>query len=229
MYMENSGTYIEWKRTTDGRAMAYCAIGKSDIAVISRGLKEEEISAYKDVQSTLLCTEALAVVAGADCPVNDITIDQLAQIFNGDITEWTELGGSGAITVYAISDGAPAGDAFEALVLGVDENGDQITLDSTVASIVSTPADMGELIANNSLSIGFMPLSLVDDYNVKVLDVEGISATKTVVKSGRYPLSRSYYIATVGVVSGEAQSFIEYCTTDGEAQVYLKEQGYILP
>ncbi len=229
MYMESSGKYIEWKRTTPGRAIAYCEVGNTDIAVIPRALKDEETTLYKSTQTAPLCTEALAVVAGADCPVDNITLEQLAKIYGGDITDWSDLGGSGAIAVYAITDEATAGNAFEELVLGLDENDTQITLDSSVCEIIDSAADMPGLIANNSLSIGFMPLSLIGGNGVKTLQVEGVAASEAVAKNGRYALSRPYNIVTVGEVSAEAQAFIDYCTTNGEAQAYLKQQGYILP
>ncbi len=229
MYMETSGKYIDWKRTTDGRAVAYCAIDNSDIAVISRDIKEQELSTYEDVNTTPLCTEAVAIVAGSGCPLDNITIEQLAQIFSGDVTDWVDLGGSGAITVYALSDSTSVGNAFEEMALGLDETGTQLKLDETVCDIVETAADMPGLITGNSLSIGFMPLSLIGDSGVKMLKVEGVAASETTAKSGSYPLSRPYSIVTVGEVSADAQAFIDYCTADKEALAYLQQQGYILP
>ncbi len=228
-YMEKTGLNLQWKRTTAGTAMAYTLADKTDIALLSRELKEEELAIYDNLKSTLLCTEAVAIVAGSDCPVDDITTDQLKQIFNGDITDWADLGGSGEIAVYAMSNEGSTGDAFQTLVLGRDETGTQVTLDESVLSLVDTAADMGGIVEGNPLTIGFMPLSLADDYNVKVLKVDGKAATESAVKAGTYPIFRNFYMVTTGEVSDKAQAFIDYCTTDSAAQDILKTQGYILP
>jgi phosphate transport system substrate-binding protein len=230
MYMENSGKYIQWKRTTTGTALAYCVTDNTDVAIIPRDLREEEIATYDNAQSSLLCTEALAVIVGSDCPITDITLDQLKQIYNGDITSWEDLGGSGDITVYAMSNTTSTGDAFEALVLGRDDSGTQVTLDSTSAKSLSTAQEVADLVASDSLAIGFVPLTMVGNYDgVKALSVETCYPSETAAKGGAYPLSRNYNLVTIGDVSEEAKAFIEYCTTDSSVSGYLKQQGYILP
>ena len=228
-YMESTGQNLQWKRNSVGTALAYTIAEKTDIALLTREVREEERAIYDNLNSTLLCTEAIAIVAGSDCPVDDITIEQLRQIFNGDITSWADLGGSGDIAVYAMTNEGSTGDAFETLVLGRDDSGEQVVLDESVCSLVNTAADMGGIIEGNPLTIGFMPLSQANDYDVKVLGVGGAAATEAAVKAGTYPLFRNFYMITVGDVDEKAQAFIDYCTTDSAAQDSLKALGYILP
>ena len=193
-------------------------------------LREEEIATYDNAQSTRLCTEALAVIVGSDCPITDISLEQLQQIYNGDITDWEDLGGSGSINVYAVSDATSAGDAFEALVLGRDDNGDQVTLDSTVAISLDTADQVADLVASDSMAIGFVPLTMVGNYDgVNLLVVESCYPSEIAARNGVYPLSRNYNLVTVGEVSEAAAAFIEYCTTDSSVKGYLKQEGYILP
>lgn len=228
-YMENTGLNIQWKRNTAGTAMAYTIADKTDIALLTRELREEELAIYDGLKSNLLCTEAIAIVAGKDCPVDNITMDQLRDIFNGEITSWADLGGSGDIAVYAMGSDASTGDAFKRLALGLDDTGTQVEIDETVCSVLESAADMGGIIADDPLTIGFMPLSLAKDYDVKVLSVDGTAATEANVKAGTYPLFRNYYMITVGEVPDKVQAFIDYCTTDSAAKDALKEQGFILP
>lgn len=228
-YMENTGLNIQWKRNTAGTAMAYTIADKTDIALLTRELREEELAIYDGLKSNLLCTEAIAIVAGKDCPVDNITMDQLRDIFNGEITSWADLGGSGDIAVYAMGSDASTGDAFKKLALGLDDTGTQVEIDETVCSVLDTAADMGGIIAGDPLTIGFMPLSLAKDYDVKVLSVDGTAATEANVKAGTYPLFRNYYMITVGEVPDKVQAFIDYCTTDSAAKDALKAQGFILP
>jgi len=231
MFMEDSGKYVQWKRTTVGTALAYCVADKTDVAIISRDLKEEELATYENVQSTRLCTEALAIIAGSDCPISDITIEQLKDIYNGDITNWNELGGEDSrINAYAVSDSVSTGDAFDEIVLGRDKNGTQLTLDSTVAATLSTPQQVADLVANDPLSIGFVPLTSLRSFSgVKVLTVESCYPSEIAAKNGVYPLSRNYNLVTIGEVTEEVQEFIDFCTTNSEAKGYLKQEGYILP
>lgn len=230
MFMEDSGKYVQWKRTTIGTALAYCVADKTDVAIIPRDLKEEEYATYENVQTTRLCVEALAVIGGSDVPISDISIEQLNDIYTGKITNWSDLGGDGVINAYAISDSVSAGDAFEAIVLGRDSSGTQVTLDSTLATSLSTPDQVADLVSSDPLAIGFVPLSLVGSYEgVKVLAVESCYPSEIAAKNGVYPLSRNYNLVTIGEVSEDVQAFIDFCMTDESAKGYLKQEGYILP
>jgi phosphate transport system substrate-binding protein len=228
-YMGETGLNIQWKRNTVGTALAYTVSDKTDIALVTREIRDEEKAIYTGLKQTLLCTEALAIVAGSDCPVDDITIEQLRQIFMGDIYDWADLGGSGDITVYGLSGDSSAGDAFQTLVLGYDETGTQLTLDDSVCNTIDTADDIAEVIKSSPLAIGFMPLALAESFNLKVLSVEGVAAGRTTVKAGSYPLQRPFYMVTVGEVDKKVQAFIDYCATDGTSKKYMEELGYILP
>ena len=228
-YMTDNGLNIQWKRNTVGTALAYTVTDKTDIALVTREIKEEEKTIYPNLQQTLLCTEALAIVVGSDCPVDDITVEQLRQIYLGDLYDWADLGGSGDITVYGLSGASSAGDAFQTLVLGYDESGTQLTMEDTVSNTVDTSDDMAAVIENNPLAIGFIPLSQVSNYSMKVLSVESEAANEATVKAGTYPLQRPFYMVTVGDVDEKVQAFIDYCTTDSTAKEYMGEMGYIVP
>ncbi len=228
-YMEESGLNIEWKRTTVGTALAYTTNDKTDIVVMPRELREEETALYPGIKATKLCTEALAIVAGSDCPLTDISIEQLQAIFNGDVADWADYGGTGEISVYAMSGDASTGDAFQTLVLGRDDTGEVIAIDDSVCVIEDTAAAMGEKIAETPLGIGFMPLSLAKNYDVKVLSVAGVTPSESAAKSGTYTLARNFYIVTVGTPSADIQAFIDYCTDSDEAKTYLTDSGYLVP
>lgn len=229
VYMESTGQNIQWKRTTVGTAMAYTITDKTDIALVTREIKQEELDLYEGLQSTLLCNEAIAIVAGANCPIDDISVAQLQEIFNGDTYDWADFGGSGVIPVYGFSSTTSVGEAFEALVLGFDETGTQVTLNDSLVTFVDTTDDLASLIESDELAIGFMPLSLAEKYSMKVLKVDGVTASEETVKNGTYPLQRPFYMVTVGEVPEMVQTFIDYCTTEAASKNYLEELGYIVP
>jgi len=230
MFMADSAKYVQWKRTTIGTALAYCVADKTDVAIIPRDLKEEELATYENIQSTRLCVEALAIIAGSDCPIKDISVEQLRQIYMGEITSWEDLGGTGTINAYAVANTTSAGDAFEALVLGRDDSGAQVTLDTTLALPLNTPDQVAELVAGDPLSIGFVPLTMVGKYEgVKIIPVGSCYPSEIAARNGVYPISRNYNLVTVGEITEEVQAFIDFCTTDSSAKGYLKQEGFILP
>ncbi len=196
---------------------------------MTREIKQEELELYKDLKSTLLCTEALAVVVNTECPLDELSLEQLKEIYTGTLYDWSELGGSGVIDVYGTSGDESAGDAFQTLVLGVDDTGTQVTLDENVVNVVDTAEEMAQVIEGDALTIGFMPLKLAEKYNLKVLKIGGVAASEATVKDGAYPLQRPFYMVTVGDVADKVQAFIDYCTTDETSKKYLEELGYILP
>ena len=230
VYMADTGQNIQWKRNTENVAIAYLATGDTDIALITREIKEEETDVYGVLDKTLLCTEAIAIIVGTDCPLDDISIAQLQQIYSGEVIDWADFGGSGAIAAYGMSNSGSSGDAFEMLVLGRDENGAQVTLDDSVCNTVDTVDAMVTVIAGNPLAIGFMPLAQADGYNtLKMLSVEGTASSEDTVQDGTYPLQRPFYMVTASDASEMVQAFIDYCTTDDVSKQYLEELGYILP
>lgn len=229
MFMEaNSGVTVEVSTLTSDDGLSYCAYDLADIGLLSRDLTEDEQVTYSEVDSTVLCAGGIAVIVGADSGVTDLTAEDIAAIFTGEITDWSDAGGEeGTITPYIMNSG-DLRDAFEALFLGTDDDGNAVISDEDICTAVETAEDMAAAIADDSLGIGFIPLADASDYDVTVADIDGVEATPDNITSGDYVYYRNFYLLTPIDVSDAAAAFIEYCTSDEDAIAYIEEAGYVI-
>ena len=166
----------------------------ADVGNSSRNLKEEE--KQNGAVENVVAIDGIAVCVDASNTVNDLTKEQLADIYNGKVTNWKDLGGADSpIVVVGREAGSGTRDAFEELLGVKDACAYANELDSTgavIAKVASTPG-----------AIGYASLDAVDD-SVITVALEGVEATAENIKAGNYFLSRPFVMATNGEI--EAQS-----------------------
>lgn len=207
--------------TGSGAGIEALNAGSIDIGNASRSLKDEETSA--GAVENVVAIDGIAVIVDADNTVTDLTTDELAQIYTGDITNWSELGGSDeAIVVIGRENGSGTRSAFEELV-GVEDSCQYAQeLDSTggvLAKVAVTPG-----------AIGYVSLDVVDS-TVQAVALNGVEATEENILAGDYLLSRPFVMATMGEISAQnelVQTWFEYIKSE-EGQEVIKSLGLILP
>ena len=182
--------------------------GTCDIGLASRDLKDSETG----VTAITVAKDGIAIIVNPNNPVADLSIEQIAQIFTGEITNWSEVGGSdGQIVPIGREAGSGTRDGFESITGTEDACVYQNELTST-----------GEVIANvasNPNAIGYASLSAVDE-TVKGITVGGVEATEATVLDGTYAIQRNFnFIIPEGGVSDAAQAFIEYATSTQAAEL----------
>jgi|AGTN01.1.fsa_nt_gi ABC-type phosphate transport system, periplasmic component len=221
---------IDVEQTGSGAGVTSCGDGTADLGMSSRDLKDEEQTLYPDMQTTLLCVDGLAVVVSKDNPVTSLTAEQIKQIFLGEITDWSDVGGdAGPITLYSRDSVSGTREAFQTLLLGKNDAGEQIEIDDDLCLIVGSNGEMATDIENDVTGIGYMSLGLVASYKLSAVTIDGVEATTDNLVAGTYIYSRNFNLLTMGKPTGELAAFIEYCLTDAEALGYLEEKGYLLP
>lgn len=185
------------------RGLADVAAGKADVAGVSRALSAAEQS--PDTYFVIIGYDALGVFVHAENPVQNLTLEQLRDVFTGGVTNWKELGGLD-LPVRCITEKSSAERAtlsvFRREVLEdapyrhdcveVDRPADQVT------SLVATP---GGVI---SVSVAFA------QPGIKPLTIDGIGPEEHHVLSGAYPVSRPLLLVTRGVPHGAAGAFVEF-------------------
>lgn len=220
---------INVEQTGSGAGVTSCGDGSADLGMASRNLKDEEMTQYPDMQETVLCIDGVAVVVNKDNPVAELTVEQIKQIYTGEITDWAQVGGTaGPITLYTRDSVSGTREAFQTLFLGKDDAGEQIEIDDTMCIIVGSNGEMGTAVENDVTGIGYMSLGLVGNYNVAGVTVEGVEPTIDNLASGAYTYSRPFNLLTMGEPTGELAAFMEYCLTDPEAVAYMQEKGYLV-
>ena len=213
---ENTGVTVTYDPTGSGAGITGASDGTLDIGLSSRVLHDDET----DVEAITVCLDGIAIVTNTANPVENLTLEQLAGIFTGEITNWSEVGGNDAeIVVIGREAGSGTRDGFEEIV-GV---ADQCQYDQELTATGAVTA----AVAANENAIGYASLSAVDD-SVNDPTVEGVACTEETVQDGSYVLQRpfNFVVKKDAELSDAAQAFITWAT-DGSANEWILEAGCV--
>ena len=213
---ENQGVTVTYDPTGSGAGITGASDGTLDIGLSSRVLHDDET----DVEAITVCLDGIAIVTNTANPVENLTLEQLAGIFTGEITNWSEVGGNDAeIVVIGREAGSGTRDGFEEIV-GV---ADQCQYDQELTATGAVTA----AVAANENAIGYASLSAVDD-SVNDPTVEGVACTEETVQDGSYVLQRpfNFVVKKDAELSDAAQAFITWAT-DGSANEWILEAGCV--
>lgn len=187
----------------------------ADIGMSSRALKEEEMNlTYVEIAK-----DGLVLIVNPKNPIQDLTIEQVRDIYTAAITDWSQLGGNKSrINLITREEGSGTRSAFTELVMGEAE----IT---PKAIVQDSNGAVRQLVADDPNAIGFISLGLVND-RVKALHLDSIEASRENIINGSYTLSRPFLFVTNGEPTGEAKKFIDF-TLSLEGQKLLSNEGLI--
>jgi phosphate transport system substrate-binding protein len=220
---------INVEQTGSGPGVTSCGDGSADLGMASRALKDEEKTQYPTMQATVLCTDGVAIVVSKDNPVTSLTAEQVKKIYTGEITDWSEVGGTaGRVTLYTRESTSGTREAFQNFFLGKDDKGEQIEIDETLCIVATSNGEVGTDVENDATGIGYMSLGLVPNYNLTGVAIDGVEPTIDNLASGAYTYSRPFNLLTLGEPAGELKAFIDYCKSDAEAVAYMQEKGYLV-
>lgn len=207
--------------TGTGAGLESLAAGSVDIGNASRNLKDEEKNT--GAVENVVAIDGIATIVDKENPVTDISSEDLAKIYKGEIKNWSELGGKDeAIVVIGREAGSGTRDAFEELLEIADACAYAQELDSTggvLAKVASTPG-----------AIGYVSLDVVDD-TVTAISIGGVQPTEERILAGEYMLSRPFVMATMGEVSEQnefVKMWFDYMKSE-EGQKVISSVGLILP
>ena len=205
-FMEaNSDTTFTYNPTGSGSGIQAVQEGRCDIGLSSRALKDAEKEA--GLTETVLAYDGIAMIVNPANPVEDLSLEQIADIYTGKITNWSEVGGNDSqIVLIGREAGSGTRGGFEEIVGVVDACQYRQELSST-GDVITT-------VAQNPDAIGYASLAAVKD-TVKALKVAGVTPTEATVKDGTYTIQRPFVLATK---TGEklndvAQAFFDYATS----------------
>ena len=221
-FMEaNPNVTVTVEYTGSGAGLESLAAGSVDIGNSSRHLKDEETKT--GAVENVVAIDGIAVITDAKNKVKDISSEDLAKIYKGEISNWSELGGDDeAIVVIGREAGSGTRDAFEELLEVADECAYAQELDSTGAVLAKVAATPG--------AIGYVSLDVVDD-SVLAMALDGVEPTEKEILAGKYLLSRPFVMATKGEVSEQndlVKAWFDYIKSE-EGQNVISGVGLILP
>ena len=202
---DNSGVSVTYDATGSGAGIEAASNGSADIGLSSRGLKDEEKSS--GLVGTTVALDGIAVIVNPANGVEDLTVEQIAKIFTGEITDWSQLGGAaGTISCIGREAGSGTRDGFESITGTKDACKMDQELTSTGAVI--------EAVAGNPNAIGYASLSALKD-TVKAVTVGGVVCSEETVLDGSYEIQRPFVFVTKDGValSAQAQAFFDFATS----------------
>jgi phosphate transport system substrate-binding protein len=211
----NPGSEIDIQGGGSSAGITAAQTHSADIGMSSRALKEEE----KNLWYVEIARDGLVLIVNPKNPIQNLTLDQIRDIYTATITDWSELGGvDSKINIIAREEGSGTRSAFTELLMGDSE----IT---PKAIVQDSNGAVRQLVSDDPNAIGFISLGLVND-KVKALHLDGIEATRENIMNGSYSLSRPFLFVTNGEPSGLAKSFIDF-TLSLEGQKLLSNEGLI--
>ncbi len=214
---ENPGVKFTYNPTGSSSGITAVSEGRCDIGLSSRALKDEEAAT---LTGTTLALDGIAVIVNKNNPVSDLSLEQIAKIYTGEITNWSQVGGQdGEIVLIGREAGSGTRDGFESITETEDLCKYRQELTST-GDVIAT-------VSQNPLAIGYASLSAVDD-DIKALTVGGVAPTEATVQDGSYVIQRPFVLVTrTGEkLSDVAQAFFDYITSDAASSV-ISDMGAV--
>lgn len=214
---DNTNTKITYNPTGSGAGIQAVSEGRCDIGLSSRDLKSEEA---QNLNATVIAIDGIAMIANPQNSVSDLTIEQIAKIYTGEVTNWNEVGGNDA-PIVLIGREAASGtrDGFESITGTKDKCQYSQELTST--------GDVVQTVSSNPNAIGYASLASVKD-TVKLLSVEGVTPTNETIQNGTYKIQRDFVFVTPKnkQLSEAAQAFMDYASS-AEADEMITKAGAV--
>lgn len=210
-FQNDTGISVTYNPTGSGSGIQAVMDGRCDIGLSSRDLKAEETEA--GLTATVLAYDGIAVIVNPENPVSDLSLETIGDIYTGEITNWSEVGGADAeIVLIGREAGSGTRDGFEAITDTEDACAYRQELTST-GDVITT-------VSQNPDAIGYASVASVKD-TVKALTVDGIEATEETIKDGSYVVQRPFVLVTkTGEELNEAaQKFFDYITSENANEI----------
>ncbi len=210
----NKGVTFTYNPTGSGSGIQAVQEGRCDIGLSSRALKDDEIAA--GLKEDTLCLDGIAIIVNNENTVEDISLEDLSAVYKGEITNWSELGGSDSeIVLIGREAGSGTRDGFESITDTKDSCKYRQELTST-GDVITT-------VSQNPAAIGYASLASVKD-SVKAVKIDGVEATEDTVKDGSYKIQRPFVLVTKEgeKLSDTAQAFYDYAMSSDANELIAK-------
>ena len=224
-FMEkNSGVQITVQGGGSGQGITQITqgavqIGNSDVFAET---KVKDAADLKKITDNKVCIVGMGPIVNKDVTVDDLTIEQLKQIFTGEVTNWSQVGGANAeITVINRASGSGTRATFEAAVLG-----DMKVPDSFKPQEQDSSGTAAKMVASTPGAISYVAFSYYDD-TFKALKVGGVAPEAKNVEDNSWTIWAYEHMYTAADPDEATKAFIEYMMSDEVQRGLVEEQGYI--
>ena len=205
--LDNDGVTVNVEGGGSGAGVEGALNGTADIGLASRALDADEEA--QGLVGTTLALDGIAIIVNPENPVADLSVEQIASIYTGAVTDWSEFGSdAGTIAVIGRESGSGTRDGFESITgtEGTCQYDEELT---STGSVI-------ESVRNNPNAIGYASLSVAEgDDTIKILTVGGVAPSEATVLDGSYAIQRPFVFATRTdeALSEAAQAFFDFATS----------------
>lgn len=217
---------VSFEIAAEGSTTGIAAIidGTAQIGMSSRRAKPTEMSAAQakgvSMKPIIVAYDGIAVIVNENSPITSLTRRQVEQIFTGDITDWSAVGGNpGRISIYTRNTSSGTYSDFKDLAM---KKRDYAGSSQKMAGNEQIAAE----VAKNPNGIGYVGLAYMEAPGVKVVPIDGATPTKEAVLAKKYPYARPTFYYTNGEPTGEAAKFVEFTLGD-EGQRIVQQVGFV--
>lgn len=217
-FQNDTGIRFTYNPTGSASGIKAVQEGRCDIGLSSRDLKEEEKAA--GLTATVLAYDGIAMIVNPENPVSDLSLETISKIYTGEITNWSDVGGSDAeIVLIGREAGSGTRDGFESITNTEEACKYRQELTST--------GDVITAVSQNPSAIGYASVASVKD-SVKAVSVDGIAPTEDTIKDGSYVVQRPFVLVTKTdtPLSDAAFKFFTYITS-AEAYEIISAAGVV--
>ena len=217
-FQNDTGISFTYNPTGSGSGIKAVQEGRCDIGLSSRHLKAEELEA--GLSGNILAYDGIAIIVHPENPIADLSVETIAKIYTGEITNWSEVGGNDAeIVLIGREAGSGTRDGFESITDTEDACKYRQELTST-GDVITT-------VSQNPGAIGYASVASVKD-TVKALKVDGMAPTEETIKDGSYVVQRPFVLVTKSdaKLSDAAQKFFDYITS-ADANEIISAAGVV--
>lgn len=219
---------VSFEIAAEGSTTGLTAIidGTAQIGMSSRRAKPTEMSAgvAKGVtlKPTIVAYDGMAVIVNEKSPISDLSVRQVEQIFTGDVTDWSAVGGSpGTISIYTRNTSSGTYSDWKDLAM---KKRDYASSSQKMAGNEQIAAE----VAKNPNGIGYVGLAYIHAPGIKVVSIGGQVPAKENVLSKKYPYARPTFYYTNGEPTGEAAKFIDFTHSEAGCKI-IEKVGFIAP
>ncbi|OUN24496.1 phosphate ABC transporter substrate-binding protein [Pseudoflavonifractor sp. An85] len=218
--LDNKGVTVSVEGGGSSAGVEAAMNSTADFGLASRGLKDEEKA--EGLVENIIALDGIAIIVNAENKVADLSVEQIAKIFTGEITDWSEVGGdAGEIAIIGREAGSGTRDGFESIT----ETEDKCQLDQ---ELTSTGAVI-EAVRSNTAAIGYASLSAVEgEDGIAAITVDGVECNESTILDGTYKIQRPFVVVTKeGVeLSAQAQAFFDWAMSADAADL-IRQAGAV--
>ncbi len=221
---QHPGTTFDIAAEGSTTGIAAIIDGTAQIGMSSRRAKPAEMSAASSknvhMKPTIVAYDGIAVIVNSANPIKSLTKKQVEQVFTGEVSDWSAVGGSGGkISIYTRNTSSGTYSDFKELAM---KKRDYAGGSQKMAGNEQIAAEVGK----NPNGVGYVGLAYTKAGGIKVMPIDGVLPSVQTVHAKTYPYARPTFYYTNGDPSGLAKQFLDF-TISGAGQKIVAQVGFV--